>query len=191
MAAAPTMKGSLRVKQSPRKGVIDLERYVPAYLTFVANKLGRGASRNYLRVFNVGVETWRCLVLLAIQQSITAQEVSQILGMDKAAVSRCFKGMQAKKLITMGLDDADGRVRIATLTPAGRALHDQIRDMALERERALLSVLSESERDTLIRLLKRLHENLPTVETATAHYIRKHHPHAARRHLRVTDDDRE
>ena len=175
MAAVPTMKGSLRVKQSPRKGVIDLERYVPAYLTFVANKLGRGASRNYLRVFNVGVETWRCLVLLAIQQSITAQEVSQILGMDKAAVSRCFKGMQAKKLITMGLDDADGRVRIATLTPAGRALHDQIRDMALERERAL----------------KRLHENLPTVETATAHYIRKHHPHAARRHLRVTDDDRE
>ena len=54
--------------------------------------------------------------------------------------------------------------------------------MALERERALLSVLSESERDTLIRLLKRLHENLPTVETAMAHYIRKHHPHAARRH---------
>ena len=48
--------------------------------------------------------------------------------------------------------------------------------MALERERALLSVLSQSERDTLIRLLKRLHENLPTVETATAHYIRKHHP---------------
>jgi hypothetical protein len=85
------MKGSLRVKQSPRKGVIDLQRYVPAHLTFVANKLGRGAFRNYLRVFNVGVETWCCLVLLAIQQSITAQEVSQILGMDKAAVSRCFK----------------------------------------------------------------------------------------------------
>src|SRR3954468_14432167 len=89
--------------------VIDLERYAPAYLTFVANKLGRGASRNYLKVFDVGVETWRCLVLLAIHTSITAQEVSQVLGMDKASVSRCFKGLQARRLITMGLDDADGR----------------------------------------------------------------------------------
>src|SRR3954469_6820159 len=53
--------------------VIDLERYAPAYLTFVANKLGRGASRNYLRVFNVGVETWRWLVFLAIHGSITAR----------------------------------------------------------------------------------------------------------------------
>jgi DNA-binding MarR family transcriptional regulator len=166
---------------APRnRGVIDLERYAPAYLTFVANKLGRGASRNYLKVFDVGVETWRCLVLLAIHTSITAQEVSQVLGMDKASVSRCFKGLQAKKLITMGLDDADGRVRIATLTAAGRVLHDKIRDMALERERALLAVLSETERETLLRLLKRLHENLPAVEKATAHYVAKHYPHAGR-----------
>jgi DNA-binding MarR family transcriptional regulator len=171
-----------RRSAAERGKVIDLERYAPAYLTFVANKLGRGASRNYLKVFDVGVETWRCLVLLAIHGSITAQRLSQILGMDKAAVSRCFKGMQAKKLITMGLHAADGRVRIATLTPAGRALHDRIRDMALERERALLSVLNESERDTLLRLLKRLHENLPAVEVATARYVAKHYPqHAARR----------
>jgi DNA-binding MarR family transcriptional regulator len=184
-------KRALRGKApAPRnRGVIDLERYAPAYLTFVANKLGRGASRNYLKVFNVGVETWRCLVFLAIHTSITAQELSQVLGMDKAAVSRCFKGLQAKRMITMRLDEADGRVRIATLTPEGRALHDKIRDMALERERALLSVLTESERETLLSLLKRLHENLPAVEKATAQYIRKHHPQAARRHLRVTNDD--
>ena len=187
--ASPT-KRSWGPKPPPARNgkVIDLERYAPAYLTFVANKLGRGASRNYLKVFDVGVETWRCLVLLAIHTSITAQEVSQVLGMDKASVSRCFKGLQAKRLITMGLDDADGRVRIATLTAAGRALHDEIRDMALERERALLSVLSESERDTLLRLLKRLHENLPEVEKATARYVGRYYPHVARRHRRTPDD---
>jgi DNA-binding MarR family transcriptional regulator len=176
-------------RSRPERGkVIDLERYAPAYLTFVANKLGRGASRAYLKVFDVGVETWRCLVLLAIHDSITAQRVSQTLGMDKAAVSRCFKGMQSKKLITMGLLAADGRVRIATLTPAGRALHDKIRDMALDRERALLSTLTESERDTLLRLLKRLHENLPVVEAATARYIAKRYPHATLRRPRVVAD---
>ncbi|HEY7370558.1 MAG TPA: MarR family winged helix-turn-helix transcriptional regulator [Polyangia bacterium] len=186
------MKRSWGPVPSNRNGkVIDLERYAPAYLTFVANKLGRGASRNYLRVFNVGVETWRCLVFLAIHGSITAQQVSQILGMDKAAVSRCFKGLQARKLITMGLDSADGRVRVATLTAAGRALHDEIRDMALERERALLSVLSETERDTLLKLLKRLHENLPAVEKATARYVVRRYPHVARRHPRIVSDSAE
>jgi DNA-binding MarR family transcriptional regulator len=182
MTRATTMKRSWGPAPAARTGkVIDLERYAPAYLTFVANKLGRGASRNYLRVFNVGVETWRCLVLLAIHTSITAQRMSTILGMDKAAVSRCFKGMQARKLITMGLDEADGRVRVATLTPAGRALHDEIREMALERERALLSVLSDSERDVLLGLLKRLHENLPAVEKATESYVARHYPKAVHR----------
>jgi DNA-binding MarR family transcriptional regulator len=176
-------QSSLREKKAAPKNsrVIDLERYVPAYLTWIANKLSRGASQHYLRVFNVGIETWRCLVLLAIHKSISAQQVSQIIGMDKASVSRCFKTMQARGLIMMGLDAADGRVRIAILTPEGRAIHDRIRDLALERERALLAVLSDSDRDTLIRLLKQLHENLPAVEETTAAYVSKHYPRAVRR----------
>jgi hypothetical protein len=35
----------------------------------------------------------------------------------------------------------------------------------------LLTVLSASERETLLRLLKRVHENLPAVETATTAYL--------------------
>jgi len=161
-------------------GVIDLERYVPAFLTWIANKLSRGASQHYLNVFDVGIETWRCLVLLAIHKSISAQRTSRIIGMDKASVSRCFKSMQAKGLITLALDADDGRLRIAALTPKGRALHNAIRGIALERERALLEVLNDYERNTLVRLLKRLHENLPAVERATAHYVKHRYPNAAR-----------
>lgn len=161
--------------------VVDLERYVPAFLTWIANKLSRGASQHYLRVFDVGIETWRCLVLLAIHGSISAQQVSKVIGMDKASVSRCFKGMQAKGYITLGLDADDGRVRIATLTKKGRQVHDGILGIALERERALLEVLNDREHETLISLLKRLHENLPAVETATEAYVTKRFPKARRR----------
>jgi DNA-binding MarR family transcriptional regulator len=166
---------------APEPSVVDLERYVPAFLTWIANKLSRGASQQYLRVFDIGIETWRCLVLLAIEGSISAQQVSKIIGMDKASVSRCFKGMQARGLITLGLDANDGRLRIATLTKKGRQLHDQIIGIALERERAFLSVLSDSERETLIGLLKRLHENLPEVDRATARYVEEQYPQAKRR----------
>lgn len=165
-----------------QRSVVDLERYVPARLTWIANKLSRGASQQYLNVFDVGIETWRCLVLLAIESSISAQQVSKVVGMDKSSVSRCFKSMQGRGLIKLRLDDQDGRLRVATLTRKGRDLHDQILGMALERERAFLSVLTEPERDTLIGLLTRLHENLPEVDKATARYVEKRYPQAKLRH---------
>ena len=161
--------------------VIDLERYVPGYLTWIANKLTRGASQAYLAAFDIGVESWRLLVLLAIETSISAQRCSKVIGMDKASVSRAFKTMQARGLITIGLDASDGRLRVATITRSGRQLHNRIMAVALERERALLSVFSGRERDVLIGLLRRMHENLPTVEAATERYLAQHYPAARRR----------
>ena len=151
--------------------VIDLERYVPAYFVWIANKLTRGASQNYINLFGVGAEVWRCMVLLAIHETVSAQQVSQIIGMDKASVSRCFKQMADKKLIALELDPTDGRLRMASLTLHGRHVHDQILGIALAREQALLDVLCADDRETLIGLLKRLHENLPAVEVATQAYI--------------------
>jgi DNA-binding MarR family transcriptional regulator len=153
---------------------IDLEHYVPAYLTWTANKLSRGASQFYLKYFGIGIEVWRCLVLLAVDGSCSANHVSRVIGMDKASVSRCFKSMQKDALIRIGLDESDGRARIAVLTTKGRAVHDRIRGVALERERALLEVLTKDEAVTLLNLLQRVHENLPAVETATEQFISTH-----------------
>lgn len=183
--AVPTLEADASAATTE---VIDLERYVPAFLTWIANKLSRGASQTYLELFDVGIETWRSLVLLAIQGSISAQQVSRIIGMDKASVSRCFKSMQAKGLIAVTLDASDGRVRMATLTRKGRALHDKIRGVALAREEAFLSVLDDQERETLIGLLRRLHENLPAVETATNDYVAKRFAPVRKRRRSRTED---
>jgi DNA-binding MarR family transcriptional regulator len=150
---------------------VDLQRYTPALFTWIANKLSSGASANYLKLFGVGIETWRCLVLLAIESPIAAQKVSRVIGMDKASVSRCFKRMQNQGIITVQDDQVDGRVKLALLTPKGRRLHDEIIGLALERERAFLSVLEPQEREVLIGLLNRLHDNLPVVEEKTARYV--------------------
>ncbi len=188
----PTRRLPRSTPAGPARQVVDLERYVPAFLTWIANKLSRGASQHYLSVADVGIETWRCLVLLALEGSISAQQVSKVIGMDKGSVSRCFKSMQAKGLIKLGLDADDGRLRIATLTDKGRKMHDQILGIALERERVLLSVLSAAERDTLIALLTRLHENLPEVDAATARYVAERFPKtAARQRARTPGDEDE
>ena len=155
---------------------LDLENYVPAYLTFVTTKLASGAASTYRKHFGVGIEIWRVLVMLALEEKVSVNMVCKLIGMDKGSVSRCFKSMYEKGLITFSSDPSDGRVRYATLTPAGRAKHDQIQGVALERQRALLSCISPDESAILIKLLHRLHGNLPEVEKATREYVRKHVP---------------
>jgi DNA-binding MarR family transcriptional regulator len=193
MPSVPMLKRSPPPSRSASsrkiKSIEDLERYLPAFLSWIASKLQRGASQHYLNVFDVGIETWRCLMLLAIENSISAQRVSRIIGMDKASISRCFKRMQARGLITMALDDGDGRLRIARLTAKGRKLHDQMIGIALERERALVEVLTPAELDTLIGLLQRLHENLPAVEEATERYVAQRFPKAAKRRRAGSAED--
>lgn len=164
--------------------VVDLDRYVPAYLTWIANKLSGGASSAYLRAFDVGIETWRILVLLAIERELTAQSVSRTIGMDKASVSRVFKSMHASGLISIKLDESDGRLRLAAITPKGRTLHNQILELAHERERVFLAVLDAQERTALLALLHRLHDNLPAVEKATAEFLDARYPQATARRPR-------
>lgn len=168
-----TVSIPLAVEEAPASGatILDLERYVPAYFSWIANKLTRGSSQHYLNLFGVGAEVWRCMVLIAVHGTVSAQQVSQIIGMDKASVSRCFKQMSQKKLIGLELEPKDGRIRLARLTVHGQHVHDQILGIALAREKELLAVLSASEQEALILVLKRLHENLPQVELATQIYI--------------------
>ena len=59
------------------------------------------------------------------------------------------------------------RSRRNSLTARGRATHDKVIVAAFDRERRLLSCLNKDEREVLIDLLRRLHENLGAVTGGT------------------------
>lgn len=156
--------------------VFDIARHVPAILNEISGRLSRGASRQCRATFDVGMGVWRCLSLLVVEGRISARRVSQVAGMDLAMVVRCFEAMQVRGMIMVRMDEPDGRQALASLTRKGRAMHDDIRDLALERERVLLSVLSADERETLGDLLRRLRDNLPEVDAATTRYLEDCYP---------------
>jgi DNA-binding MarR family transcriptional regulator len=143
--------------------LVDLERYVPALITFIANKLSRSATVLYQKRFGVNVTEWRILVLLAVEPGIPASRICHVIGFDKGPVSRTLSIMQQRGLITVKVDPNDGRTHSITLTPKGRAIHDDIVVIALERERRLLACLQKDEREVLINLLGRVHGNLAAV----------------------------
>lgn len=141
--------------------VLDLERYVPALLVFLANKLTSGASSLLRRHFGVGTTEWRIMALLAVEPWITANRVCKVIGFDKAAVSRSLAMLQDKALVSSRPHASDSRSQQLALSRAGWRLHDRIIRLSLAREERLLSGLSAAEREQLIALLNRLHENIP------------------------------
>lgn len=143
--------------------VLDLDNYVPALITFVSNKLSAGASNTYRKLFDVGITEWRIIALLAIEPSIPANRICQVIGFDKALVSRSVQLMADRGIVSIVPDDTDARRKTIALTKAGNDLHDRIIQVALEREQLLLQDLAPEERLTLIRLLHRLHARVADV----------------------------
>ena len=139
---------------------LDLARYVPALITFLANKLSASASGQYRKMFGVGIVEWRVIALLAVEPETTANSVSSVIGLDKALVSRTVKKLKELEIIIISKSEKDGRHQYLSLSPEGKALHDEILTVALERESKLLEVLSQDERELLISLLQKLNNQV-------------------------------
>jgi DNA-binding MarR family transcriptional regulator len=150
---------------------LDLNRYVPAMLTFLANKLSTGASISYRKHFGIGVVEWRVIALLAVEENITANRICQVIGLDKSAVSRSLQLLEAAGRISGETDTNDARRYAVSLTPEGKALHDRVLRVALERERRLLSGFSPAEVDMLVNLLARMQ--------TTVGYVNEYDPPAS------------
>jgi DNA-binding MarR family transcriptional regulator len=155
----------------PRNGqdgtTLDLDRYVPAFVTFIANKLSNSATTRYQREFGVNVTEWRIMALLAIEPGIPASRICQVIGFNKGPVSRTLSEMERRGLLAIKTDATDARTHSISLTAKGRATHDRVIVVALDRERRLLSCLSREEQESLIELLRRVHDNLGAVTGVT------------------------
>lgn len=142
---------------------LDLERYVPALITFIANKLSRTATQTYQSRFGVNVTEWRIIALLAIEPAISASRICSVIGYDRGPVSRTLASMEKRGLVSITSDPKDARSHRISLTVRGQDIHERIIVVALQREARLLGCLSASERQTLIGLLARVHGNLEAV----------------------------
>ncbi len=152
-----------RVSGAKTGQTLDLERYVPAFLTFIANKLSLSATVFYQQRFGINVTEWRIMSLLAIEPGIPASRICCVIGFDKGPVSRTLAQLQNRGLITIKTDPRDARSHSISLTPRGKHVHDEVIVAALERERRLLACLRKDEREVLIDLLRRIHSNLDAV----------------------------
>lgn len=156
-----TRRGNTALRQGRK--VLNLSGYVTFYFTVLANKLSSGASRLYLKRYGIGIIEWRVMAMLAVEPRISPVRICQIIGLDKGAVSREMRKLEAKGYLLVEEDSESSRRRTLELTDKGYEIHDEIIRTALERERRLLQGLSAEEVGTLLGLLVRTTANIPHV----------------------------
>lgn len=135
---------------------IDLNSYVGTRIAILANRLSRAASRFYREHYGIGVVDWRIMMFVGHEKHTSANRICTETDLDKGAVSRSLNMLARMGLVSLKEDGADSRRRSVTLTAKGRALHDRIVPVALERQRDLLSALSPDEVEALMAMIDRM-----------------------------------
>src|SRR5919108_1885222 len=69
------------------------------------------------------------------------------LDLDSGYLSRLLRSLEADGLVTVDAEGADGRVRVARLTPAGLAEREELDRRSDELAASLLEPLSDAQRD--------------------------------------------
>ena len=139
---------------------INIDRHATAQINMLANKLMLKSSLAYSQKFGIGITEWRVISVLSSVEQGSIQSISDTLGIDKAAISRCIKKLETKHYIAVNDHPQDRRSYLIHLTEAGQQLYDMVSDYAIAREKKLLSVLSAEEQDQLLKLLKMLRQSL-------------------------------
>ena len=142
---------------------LDLDTYVPGLLLWLTNKLASGASRILKERFDITITDWRVLSYLVVYPWSTAASACDLMGMDKAAVSRSLSFMMSQGWLNSrpkGLRKVEYAV-----SPSGKKLHDRAIKVLLARQEALLDGLDDNDRKHLLHCLHKMLDNLALVES--------------------------
>ncbi|MEM9578879.1 MAG: MarR family transcriptional regulator [Pseudomonadota bacterium] len=136
-------------------------------LSFAANRFTRFAARDYQDKFGIGAMDWRMLVMLTRAPGCSVSDASRTIGIDKAAVSRSLARLEKSGLAKALSTSSDDRRKSWTLTASGRAQHDLVLKVALDRQRKLLRGFSPEDVKLFTSYLGKFLENLEDLRDGT------------------------
>ncbi|MBS0474728.1 MAG: winged helix-turn-helix transcriptional regulator [Proteobacteria bacterium] len=143
-----------------------LSDFLPYLLSVTSNAVSDRIADEYRVRFGLKIPDWRVMAVLGDSGAMTQRSLVGATRMDKVAVNRACKVLEARGLIARSPNHRDGRSHHLELTSAGRTMHGEIMPIALAMERRLFASLDAGERATFKALLARLNEAAGTMENA-------------------------
>jgi DNA-binding MarR family transcriptional regulator len=135
---------------------LKLEEFLPYRLNVVASLVSQALSRIYAERYGIGVPEWRVLVTLGQYGLMTGKAIGGHSHMHKTKVSRAVALLEQRKLVVRRANRADLRESFLTLTPAGRAMYDDLAPIALQFTNRLSEAIEPADRPAFERAVDRL-----------------------------------
>jgi DNA-binding MarR family transcriptional regulator len=128
-------------------------------------------SRRYVQRFEVrareiSLTLPQCKVLARLEKNegVSQARLAELAEVDAMTMVRILDRMEADGLLERRPDPADRRARCLYLTPKAKPLLDEIWRMSEATRAEVFAGIGKDERDVLIDVLERIHENLCRLE---------------------------
>jgi DNA-binding MarR family transcriptional regulator len=136
---------------------LQLQDFLPHRLNVLSSLVSQALTRVYAQ-HGIGIPEWRVLVSLGQFGVMTGKAIGARTHMHKTKVSRAVAELERRKLLTRRVNRADLREAFLSLTPAGRAVYDELAPRALEFTERLSEVMAPADRAAFDRAVAALTE---------------------------------
>ncbi len=133
-----------------------LQRFLTYRLSRLTSKLSRQAVATLKKAGDLKLPEWRVIALLATHGELNAKWIGEATGSDPGLLSRTFRALELKDLITARRSNEDRREVYFTLTRKGRQVHDKTIPYMRARQSSLLGSLSPGERIAVFKIIDKL-----------------------------------
>lgn len=114
--------------------------------------------------YNIGQGQFMFLLELYIEDGRNQEELSKALKIDKGTTARAIKKLEKERYLIRYKDEKDKRSNKIYLTQKGRDVKENIFSVLDEWERKISEHLDESEKELMIKLLKKVCLNIDKQE---------------------------
>jgi len=140
------------------------EDFLMYCLPGVARRASALCASEYLAAFGLKVPEWRLVAQVGRFGQISAKELSDKITMDQVAISRAVHACVKRGLIRETTNPNDRRSKVLVLTTEGKAFFKRFLPRACALAAQMEDGLTESEAQTLKRLLNKLDKHLSSLQ---------------------------
>jgi DNA-binding MarR family transcriptional regulator len=137
--------------------LLELQDFLPHRLNVLSSLVSQALTRVY-RQYGIGIPEWRVLVSLGQFGVMTGKAIGARTHMHKTKVSRAVAQLEERKFLNRRANRDDLREAFLSLTPAGRAVYDELAPRALEFTDRLSEVVALADRVAFDRAVRQLTE---------------------------------
>src|SRR5262245_3270538 len=144
-AKTDNTKADSDAAEPAEKSLLQLEGFLPHRLNVLSSLVSQALTQVYAK-YGIGIPEWRVLVTLGQFGVMTGKTVGARTHMHKTKVSRAGAQPEGRKFVSRQANRAEPREAFLSLTPAGRAVYEELAPRAREFTDKLSEVVSASDR---------------------------------------------